>query len=107
MKNNNIKIQVFGSGCPSCKKLYESVKETVANMSLGTEVEYIDDIQKLLQLGVMSSPVLVINNKVMVAGSIPSQEKIKQLITEGLENPQAEAEAPKESGGCSCGSGCC
>lgn len=106
MGNNHIKIQVYGSGCPSCKRLYELVKETVSQMNLTTEVEYIDDIQKLLQLGVMSSPVLVVNDKVLVAGSIPSQEKIKQLISNGIENPQKEVGAPNESGGCSCGGNC-
>lgn len=107
MENNNIKIQVFGSGCPSCKKLHEAVKEVLVSMNLEVKTEYVDDIQKLLELGVMSSPVLVVNKKIMVAGSIPSQEKIKELIMAGMGNVQSAAETPKKSGGCSCGSGCC
>jgi len=107
MENKNIKIQVFGSGCPSCKKLHESVKEVIITMNLNAEVEYVDDIQKLLQLGVMSSPVLVINGRVATAGSIPSQEKIKELITTGIANQQNNIKDPKKSDGCSCDSGCC
>lgn len=106
MENNKTKIQVFGSGCPSCKKLYESVKDVLADMNLGVEAEYVDDIQRLLELGVMSTPVLVINDKVMVAGSIPSQEKIRELIMAGMGNVQKTTEAPQKSGGCCCG-GCC
>ena len=108
MENKEIKIQVFGSSCPSCKKLHEAVKESVSGMDFGTEVEveYIDDIQKLLDLGVMSSPVLVVNGKVVLAGSIPSQDKVKQLITDTLENPQKNFEESKKSCGCCGVDGC-
>ncbi|MCX6713818.1 MAG: thioredoxin family protein [Candidatus Vogelbacteria bacterium] len=78
---NNIKIEVLGSGCPTCKKLYELTKEAVAEMGLSVEVEYSNDIQKIISLGVMQSPVLAINGKPVMVGFSPDKEKIKKLIS--------------------------
>lgn len=79
---NNIKIEVLGSGCPTCKKLYELVKEAVAEMGLPVAVEYSNDIQKIISMGVMQSPVLAINGKPAMVGFSPDKEKIKKLISE-------------------------
>jgi small redox-active disulfide protein 2 len=78
-------IQVLGSGCPTCKKLFELTQKAVAELGLKTEVEYVTDIQKIIELGVMSSPVLTINGKVALVGQLPTSEKIKELITSGNE----------------------
>ena len=58
MKNKTMKIQVLGSSCPTCKKLFELTKQAVNILDLKIEVEYIADIQKIVEMGVMSSPVL-------------------------------------------------
>jgi small redox-active disulfide protein 2 len=94
-------IQVLGSGCPTCKKLFELTKQAVSELNLDVEVEYITDIQKIMDLGVMSSPVLAVNNKVVIAGQLPGLEKIKELLT------TEQSSVPKEEGGgCSCGGKC-
>lgn len=80
MENKTMKIQVLGSGCPTCKKLFELTKKAVEDLELKTEVEYITDIQKIVEMGVMSSPVLAINGKPVLAGSLPNIEKIKETI---------------------------
>jgi len=77
---NNVKIQVLGSGCPSCKRLYESTQQAVTEMNPGTEVEYVTDIQKIIEMGVMSSPVLAIDGKPIMAGYVPDKEEIKELL---------------------------
>lgn len=80
-----MKIQVLGSGCPTCKNLYELTKNAVSELDLKEEVEYLtgqDGIQKIIEMGVMSSPVLVIDNKVVMTGFVPDVEKIKSLILE-------------------------
>jgi small redox-active disulfide protein 2 len=79
-----MKIQVLGSGCPTCKKLYELTKEAVAEMNLDTEVEYIADIQKIIEMGVMSSPVLAIDGKPIFSGSLLNIEKIKEVIKQNI-----------------------
>ncbi|MFA6184763.1 MAG: thioredoxin family protein [Candidatus Shapirobacteria bacterium] len=74
-----MKIQVLGSGCPTCKNLYELTKTAVSELGIDAEVEYSTDISKIIELGVMQSPVLTINNKVTMLGS-GSLEKIKEII---------------------------
>ena len=80
MGNKIMKIQVLGSGCPTCKKLFELTKKSVQELGLKTEVEYITDIQKIVELGVISSPVLAINGKPILTGFVPDIEKIKEAI---------------------------
>jgi len=77
---NKIKIQVLGAGCPTCKSLFDLTKKAVEELKLKTEVEYITNIQKILEMGLMSSPVLVINEKPVLVGFIPDIEKIKEII---------------------------
>ena len=79
-----MKIQVLGSGCPTCKKLFELTKKAVEELGLKTEVEYITDMQKIIEMGVMSSPVLAVNGKPALAGSLPDIEKIKNMIKENI-----------------------
>jgi len=77
-------IQVLGSGCPTCKKLFELTKQAVNELDMKTEVEYITDIQKIVEMGVMSSPVLAINGKPVIYGFLPKLEKIKETISESI-----------------------
>ncbi len=94
-------IQVLGSGCPTCKKLHELTKEAVTELGLKTEVEYVTGIQKIIELGVMSSPVLTINGQVALVGQLPNLEKVKELLTL---NNQPKIEESISS--CSCGGNC-
>jgi small redox-active disulfide protein 2 len=80
MENKIMKIQVLGSGCPTCKKLFELTKKAVEELELKTEVEYITDIQRIVEMGVMSSPVLAIDGKPAITGFLPDIEKIKDTI---------------------------
>jgi small redox-active disulfide protein 2 len=76
-------IQVLGSGCPTCKKLHEITQKAVDEMGLKAEVEYVTGalgMQQIIELGVMSSPVLVVNGQVARNGFTPDMEKIKAEI---------------------------
>jgi small redox-active disulfide protein 2 len=92
-------IQVLGSGCPTCKKLFEQTKQAVSELNMDIAVEYSDDIQKIAELGAMSSPVLVIDNKIALAGQLPGVEKIKEAI--------AASNAGKSEPADCCACGCC
>ncbi|PIS15564.1 thioredoxin family protein [Candidatus Roizmanbacteria bacterium CG09_land_8_20_14_0_10_41_9] len=74
-----MKIQVLGSGCPTCKKLFEITQKAVSEMGMKEKVEYITDISKIVEMEVMQSPVLVVDGKPMT-GFTPDIEKIKSLI---------------------------
>jgi len=80
MENKTMQIQVLGSGCPTCKKLFELTKQAVEELDFKIDVEYITDIQKIVEMGVMSSPVLAINGKPVISGFLPDVEKIKESI---------------------------
>jgi small redox-active disulfide protein 2 len=92
-------IQVLGSGCPNCKKLFEQTKQAVSELKLDAEVEYSNDIEKIMALGAMSSPVLAIDNKIALAGQVPGVEKIKEIITNCNKSESGEP--------CGCSCGCC
>ncbi len=81
---SKIKIQVLGSGCPTCQSLYDKVSEISQEIDQNLKVDYITDVQKIIELGLMSSPVLVINDKVISAGRLPDDEEIKNNILENL-----------------------
>lgn len=77
-----MKIQVLGSGCPTCKKLYELTQQAVKELNLNEEVEYITDVSKIIEMGVMSSPVLAVDNQPLMVGFVPDIEKVKSLLME-------------------------
>lgn len=77
-----MKIQVLGSGCPTCKKLFELTQQAVDELGLKEEVDYVTDISKIVEMGVMSSPVLAIDGKPVMVGLVPDVDKIKSLLSE-------------------------
>ena len=75
-------IQVLGSGCTTCKNLYELTKELVTELKIDTEVEYITDISKIIEMGVFTSPVLAIDGRPIMTGFSSDPERLKELIIE-------------------------
>ena len=75
-------IQVIGSGCPTCKKLHQIVSEVARESGIKQEVEYVPDIQKLIELGAMQSPALVIDGKIALTGYTQDKNKLKELLTQ-------------------------
>lgn len=78
-----MKIQVLGSGCSTCKNLYEITQKAVSEMKLGVQVEYIagnDGMQKMIELGAMSSPVITVNGHIAMTGFTSDIEAIKEKI---------------------------
>jgi len=75
-----MKIEVLGSGCPTCKKLFELTKQAVEESGIEAEVEYIDDIQKIIELGIMQGPVLMIDGNPVITGKLPKIEEIVEVI---------------------------
>ncbi len=77
-----IKIQILGMGCAKCDKLYAAATTAAKELGIEYEMEKIDDIDKITDMGVMITPALAINNKVKFAGRIPSAEDLKKVIAE-------------------------
>lgn len=75
-----MKIEVLGMGCCSCSKLYDTVKEAVAELGVEAEVVKVDDMKAVLERGVMTPPALVVNGVVKVTGRTPGKDEIKKLL---------------------------
>jgi small redox-active disulfide protein 2 len=75
-----MKIQILGTGCPKCKKLAEVAEETAKELGLDYEIEKVTDVMKILDFGVMSTPGLVVDGKVLAAGNVPSADQVKRLL---------------------------
>lgn len=79
-----MKIEVIGSGCKKCKALFELTKEVALELGITDTVEYSTDVSKIVAMGVMSSPVLAITGKPILAGVLPDKEKLKQVISANI-----------------------
>ncbi len=75
-------IKILGTDCPSCKRLEQAVKEVISDNNVDASVEKVEDIQKIMAYGVMSTPALVINENVKGFGRIPKKDAIKMYIEE-------------------------
>ena len=73
-------IKVLGAGCKSCHSQYEYAKEAVRNLGLSVEVEYITDMEKVMEYGVMSMPAIVVNEKVVSVGKVLKTADVEKLL---------------------------
>jgi small redox-active disulfide protein 2 len=78
-------IKVLGSGCANCHKVEEIAKQAVAQLAIEAQVEMITDMKEIMRYGVMNTPGVVIDDKVVSAGRVPSLSQITTLITNALE----------------------
>lgn len=80
-----MKIEVVGTGCATCQRLHEITKQAAADIGPDAEVEYKpnqEGMKRLMELGLMSSPALVVDGKIALMGYSPSVQKIKKAILE-------------------------
>jgi small redox-active disulfide protein 2 len=74
------KLQILGTGCAKCKKLAEETEKAAKELGIQYEIEKVTDIEKILAFSVMSTPALVVDGVVKVAGRIPNREELKKMI---------------------------
>jgi len=75
-----MKIEVFGSGCPRCKQTEKIIKKAVEELGADGTVEKVTDMNKIMEKGILSTPAVVIDGKVVLTGRIPSLDEAKKLI---------------------------
>ncbi len=76
-----MEIKILGPGCAKCKTLDKLTHEVVENNNINATITKVEDIMEIMKYGVMSTPALVVDGKVIVKGRVPSAEEIKQLLT--------------------------
>lgn len=77
-----MKIEILGSGCAKCNKVKEIVEKVVNEAGINAEIVKVDDINKILDYGVMVTPGLVVDGDVKIAGKIPSEDKVREWLTQ-------------------------
>lgn len=77
-------IKILGTGCPKCKKLEANALTAVAELGIEATVEKVTDLDKIMDYGVMMTPALVIDDKVVSSGKILAVADIKALLSKGL-----------------------
>jgi small redox-active disulfide protein 2 len=75
-----VKIQILGKGCINCKKLEENVRIALKQIGLNEEVEKVTDVDKIVEMGVLMTPALVIDGKIESTGKVLSQKQIIEII---------------------------
>ncbi len=75
-----MEIKVLGSGCSRCHKTLEIVNKVVNENHVDANVEYVNDIMKIMKYNVMSMPAVIIDGVVRMKGTVPSESEVKQLL---------------------------
>jgi small redox-active disulfide protein 2 len=82
LKLANMEIKVLGTGCAKCKSLEKATNEAVAKTGVNATITKVEDIVEIMNFGVMTTPALVIDGKVVVKGKVPSVDEISKLLTQ-------------------------
>ncbi len=79
-----LSIKVLGSGCANCQKVEQIAKQVVASLSLDATVQKVTDWQDIKKYQILATPGLVVNERVVCAGRIPSEAEVTTWITSAL-----------------------
>jgi len=76
-----MEIKILGPGCPKCKTLEKATRDVVEKNNISATITKVEDIVEIMKYGVMSTPALVLDGKVLVKGRVPSEKEILELLT--------------------------
>ena len=85
-----MKIKILGPGCAKCRQLEKTTREVVAELGISADIEDVKDIKKIMEYPILTTPGLVINEKLVVSGRVPSKVEVTTFITTAMAK---EAEA--------------
>ena len=79
-----LSIKVLGSGCANCHRVEELARQAVAQLAIEAKVELVTDVKEMMRYGVMATPGIVINDKVVSTGHVPALSQIVTMIANAL-----------------------
>jgi len=79
-----MEIKILGTGCANCKTLEKAVNNVIGEMKIDAIVVKEEDIQKIMSYGIMKTPGLVINEKVVLSGRVPNLKELKEIIEKSI-----------------------
>lgn len=74
------RIQVLGTGCAKCRELFQRCEQALEQYSVPAELEKVEEIERIVEMGVMLTPALVVDGEVLFSGRVPSVEELAELI---------------------------
>ena len=80
-----IEIKVLGPGCANCKRLEQIARKAIDKLAVEANLVKVTDYQQIVDLGVMSTPGLIVNDKVVSSGRIPSEDEVTAWVKEAFE----------------------
>jgi small redox-active disulfide protein 2 len=79
-----MKIEILGTGCAKCNLLEQTARTAAEKLGLTYELEHVKDIKEFAKRGVMFTPALVVDGKVVVAGKVPAEAEIARFLTQAV-----------------------
>ena len=76
----DIRVKILGTGCAKCQSLEKATKEALSEMGQNTEVDHITDLAQIAAYGVMTTPALVIDEKVVSHGRVLKKDEVKSVL---------------------------
>ena len=76
-----MEIKILGTGCPKCNALEKVTINVLAELNIAANVSKVEDIMQIMNYGIISTPALVIDEKVVIKGRLPSENEIKEILT--------------------------
>ena len=80
-KNMTKSIKILGTGCPKCKQTTAVVQDVVQENNIDATIEKVEDIIKIMEYNVMSTPAIVIDEKIAIKGRVPSKKEVLELLS--------------------------
>jgi len=78
-----MKIEILGTGCPKCRTTEKNVRKAVEELGLQAEIVKVEDLQQIIDRGVMLTPTVLIDGEAKIVGRVPSPDEIKKLLLKG------------------------
>jgi len=79
-----MKIKILGPGCAKCHQLEKTTREVVTELGITVDIEDVKDIKKIMEYPILTTPGLVINEKLVVSGRVPSKAEVTTFITTAM-----------------------
>lgn len=76
-----MKLTIYGSGCAKCNRLTENAEAAARTLGISYDLDKVTDINGIIDAGVMNTPALAVDGRIVVAGKVPSADKIEKLLT--------------------------
>ena len=76
-----MKIQVAGPGCPRCQETEKNIREACSQLNLAADISHVFDMKEFVKLGVIFTPAVIVDEKMVVSGKLPSVEELKKIFS--------------------------